>query len=115
MYLSCSDSNVKPIIYSHFTALEFMWSYSQQKLVEESDILQNTMKGFQGICIRELKFQYCFMISTNKKNLFEKCQAECVLKQCVLYIIIFSGLVKCELRVAPVLRVMSEKCELVYM
>ena len=48
-YFFCSDCNFKPIIYCQFTAPEFMRSYSQQKFVEESEILQNTMKNFQSI------------------------------------------------------------------
>ena len=80
--------------------------------MEESEILQNTMQGFQGILLevfgfkssmsKQLKFQLRFMISTNKKTYF-KCQAE------NNWGLNFSGLVKCELRVASCSRFAS--CE----
>ena len=32
----CSDSNLKPIIYGQFTALEYMRSYSQRTLLKNA-------------------------------------------------------------------------------
>ena len=40
----CLDSNFKRIIYRQLTALEFIRSYSQQSLVEGSEILYNPLK-----------------------------------------------------------------------
>ena len=36
-------------MYCQLTALEFMRPYSEQQFVQESEISQNVMKGFQSI------------------------------------------------------------------